>query len=359
MRVGILGAGAVAYGAAARLAQLGHEATIWSPSGGRTIELALGRPLVATGAITGSFYPRVASSCAEAVEDADTVLLAMPGYGHRSALEAAAPYVRDNQPFIISSHMSFGALYLSKLLSARGIRAPIIAWGSTFSTGRQITSTQVTVGAIRKSVDLATLPESAIDEGLALCSKLFGDNFTKSDGLLAITLSNLNPQIHLGIALLNLTRIERAEEWAQNENVTPTVGRLIEALDNERLAIAAAFDLRVRTVQEHISLSYRIPSAGVSDMCQEMHRRGLGASGPKTVDSRYVLEDVPFGLLPTVLLGKLSGRNATLHECGISIFSAAYGRHFARENDILAQLELENMTVSQLQCIMRVGYTPF
>jgi opine dehydrogenase len=41
------------------------------------------------------------------------------------------------------------------------------------------------------------------------------------DDLLAIAVSNLNPQNHMGIALCNLTRMERGESWNQNET-SPT-----------------------------------------------------------------------------------------------------------------------------------------
>jgi opine dehydrogenase len=356
MRVSILGAGAVACGAAAYLAQAGHDVMLWSPSGKRTTEFAAGKALIAKGAITGSFTTRVASSCAEAIANADAVMLALPGYGHKPTFDAAAAHVREGQPIIISSHLSFGALYLSKLLAARGVRAPIIAWGTTLTTGRQANSTEVNVGTVRQKVDMATLPQSVIDQGHALCTQLFGDRFVIRDGLLAIALSNLNPQSHLGIALLNLTRMEHGEEWSQRGNITPTVGRLIEALDLERLAIAKSFDLSVKTVQEHFSLSYRLPIGGVSEMSQEMHRRGLGGLGPKTVESRYVLEDVPFGLLPTVLLGQLTGCRTTLHKSGIAIFSAAYGRDFTRDNDILPELGLEHMSLAELRQLMSVGY---
>jgi opine dehydrogenase len=356
MRVSIVGAGAIAYGTAALLAKAGHEASLWSPSGKRTVDLAAGQPLVATGAITGSYAPRIATSIAEAIAEAGVVVFALPGNGHKLAFDAAAPHIRDGQPLIISSHLSFGALYLNKLLVARGIRSPIIALATTISTGRQLSSTAVHVGTVRQKVDMATLPASAIDEGYALCARLFGNRFVKREGLLAIALSNVNPQNHLGIALLNLTRMERAEEWSQAGNVTPTVGRLIEALDIERLAIAKAFNLRVRTVQEHISLSYSLPLGTVAEMNQEKYRQGSGVSGPKTVNSRYVLEDMPFGLLPTVLLGQLTDNAATLHEAGMAILSAAYGRNFAQQNDILPQLDLQRISVPELQRLARTGF---
>lgn len=356
MRVGILGAGAIAYGAAAYLARAGHEPTLWSPSGERTAQLAAGKPLIATNAIESTSSPGVASSCEAAVANADVVMIALPGYGHKAVLTAAAPHIREGQPVIISSHMSFGALYLSRLLVQRGVQAPIIAWGTTLTTGRQLSPTEVAVATVRQKIDLATVPQSAADAGLALCTTLFGDRFVKRDGLLAIALSNLNPQNHLGIALLNLTRMDRGEDWSQGENVTPTVGRLIEALDLERLAVAHAFDLTVRTVQEHFSLSFHVPMGNVSEMNQEMHRQGRGGVGPKTTQSRYVLEDVPFGLLPTVMLGRLTGHPCVLHEAGIAMFSAAYGRDFTQDNDLLPGLDLESLSAAQLESLARNGY---
>jgi opine dehydrogenase len=356
MRVSILGAGAIAYGAAAYLAQAGHDPMLWSPSGKRTAALAAGKPLIATNAIDGTFTPRIGSSCADAIQNADAVMVALPGYGHKSVLAAAAAHLREGQPVIISSHASFGALYLSKLLAARGVQVPIIAWGTTLTTGRQPSPTEVNVATVRQKIDLATVPDGAIAAGHALCTTLFGDRFVQRDGLMAIALSNLNPQNHLGIALLNLTRMEQGEAWSQGQNITPTVGRLIEALDAERLAIAKIFGLSVRTVKEHFSLSFHVPMASVSEMNQEMHRQGRGGLGPATVNSRYVLEDVPFGLLPTILLGRLAGSPAPLHEAGVALFSAAYGRDFAQDNDLLPELGLERLSVAQLQQLMRSGY---
>ncbi|KJC57294.1 NAD/NADP octopine/nopaline dehydrogenase [Bradyrhizobium sp. LTSPM299] len=356
MRVSILGAGSAACAAAAYLSTAGHDPMLWSPSGRSTAAFAAGDPLRATMAIETSFHPRIAGGAAEAIADADVLMLAMPGYAHKMALDAAAQHLRDGQPIIISSHASFGALYLSQQLAARGVRAPIITWNTTLTTGRKTSPTEVAVNSVRSKVDLATVPQSGSAEGLALCTALFGDRFVERDGLLAIALSNLNPQNHLGIALFNLTRMERGERWGQAENVTPAVGRVMEALDAERLAIAEAFGVSVRTIREHYAYSYQLPVASIAEMNAELHNRGRGGFGPATLDSRYVLEDAPFGLLPTVLLGQLVGRPATLHEAGVTMLSAAYGRDFTQDNDLLPALGLMQMTREELQTRARGGF---
>ncbi len=357
LKVGIAGAGSVAFGNAALLEQAGHRVMLWSPSGKRTVELAAGAPLVAEGAIEGSFHPIAASDAEDLATWADALLIALPAYGHKAVFDALAPHLRSDHTILISSHASFGALYLSKLLSARGTPPPpIVAWGTTATTGRQQDATSVTVNTIRAKIDIATIPQGSSATASTVSRRLFGDRFVERDGLLAIALSNLNPQNHMGIALGNMTRMEQGETWSQGQNVTPNVGRLLEALDKERLAIADGLGLSVRTIFEHFHLSFHVPVASISDMNQAMHQEGRGGTGPASADTRYVSEDVPYGLLPTVLLGEMTGQNAKLHQAGIDIFSAMYGVDFARENHLLPALDLQAMPLAQLKKLAKQGF---
>ncbi|MEM1130288.1 MAG: NAD/NADP octopine/nopaline dehydrogenase family protein [Pseudomonadota bacterium] len=345
-RVGIVGAGSIACATAALLDKHGHRPVIWSPSGNGATDLGGG--LRAMGALEAASKPEIVAAAA-ALADCDAILVAVPGYGHKTVFDALAAILTDGTPVIVSSHASFGALYLRAKLAARGVDCPVTCWGTTAATGRRQKGGAVQINTIRARIDMCTVPASAQPEGLALCQALFGDVFVPREGLLAITLSNLNPQNHLGIALGNMTRMERGETWSQGQNVTPNVGRLLEQLDAERLAIAEALGLNVKTIFEHFHQSFHVPVASISDMNQEMHAEGRGGTGPATADSRYVTEDVPYGLVPIALLGQLTGRPATLHQAGIDILSAMYGRDFASENQLLAELGLENVTLGQLQ----------
>ena len=353
-RVGIAGAGSIAFGTAALLHVNGHDPMLWSPSGASTECLKDG-PLKATGGIETEFTPRVASSAQELCEENEAILIALPGYGHKAVFDALIPHIREGQHVIISSHASLGAIYLTEGLAARGISAVITAWGTTAVTGRRGEDASVKVNTVRKKVDLCTVPDTRSDCAKAACTQLFGDVFVPREGLLAITLSNLNPQNHMGIALGNITRMERGETWSQGQNVTPKVGALLEALDLERLAIAEVLGLQTKTIFEHFSVSFHVPEASVSEMNQQMYAQGTGGTGPATADSRYVTEDVPYGLQATAVLGRLAGRPAPLHEAGIQIFSAMYGRDFAGENEILNALDLGRYSLEDLQDAARTG----
>ena len=175
------------------------------------------------------------------------------------------------------------------------------------------------------------------------------------DDLVSISLSNLNPQNHLGQVIGNFTRIERGESWENWRGYTDCVGRLIEALDAERLAIAAAFGYAVRNVREHFALSFHVPEGPVSDMTRRIAERD-SSPGPASLETRYVIEDVPFGIVVTALLARIVGVAAPLHEAGIAIISALYGRDFRRENDLLPELGIEGMSADELVRHARDGW---
>jgi opine dehydrogenase len=349
---------------------------LWSPSGVGTQELVSSAQHHVTAEMNGrgtdiqrasgewNFVPRVSKSAKQLVDENDVLIIALPANGHKKVFDAIAPFVRGDeaQPIIISSHASLGALYLSKLLRERlGDNAavvPIIAWGTTVCTARRLSGTHVRVNTVRKSVDICTIPHEESERSLELCRRLFSQvgTFRPRNGLLAISLSNLNPQNHLGIALGNISRMEKGEAWYQSLHITPTIGRLLEALDKERLDIADALDLETKTIFEHFSLSFHVPiTNSISDMAQEIYKTGNDVFGPNTSESRYITEDIPFGLVPTIFLGNMVNRPATLHQSGVQLVSAMYGRDFVAANDLLPALQLENYSLDELQEAAQTG----
>ena len=136
----------------------------------------------------------------------------------------------------------------------------------------------------------------------------------------------------------------------QFENVTPTIGRFLEQLDQERLAIANELNVEVKTIFEHFSQGFHVPiTDSIADMNQVIHQEGNDVHGPTTVDSRYVTEDVPFGLVLVIVLGDMLGKPAILHRAGLQILSAMYARDFMNENDLLQALELSSYDLPQLK----------
>lgn len=355
MRVGIAGTGSVGLACAALLDAGGHQPMLWAPRG----TVGAGRRVVeAAGLFEHCCEVPVAGDVAEFAA-MDVIIVCVLGNGHRAVFEALAPVLRSGQSVIISSHCSLGALHLSRLIAARGLDVPVVAWATTLTGGPKING-QPHVRLLRGELDVATLPASKLEHGLALSRHLFKARFSPSATMLAIALSNLNPPIHMANAMLNFTRIEKAEVWANYGCITEGVGRLVEALDTERLAIAAAFGEHVRSAREHYLKSFPgLVPGRVDELSAQVDARRKGtAPGPTSADTRYITEDLPFGIHPVAMLGRLAGVDVRVHEAGLTLMGAVYGRDLAAENDLLPVVGLARMDVTLLRSIVTEGWTP-
>ncbi len=348
MQVGIAGAGAVAIGYAGYLLERGHIPEIWSPSGRGTKAFETCSVRL-TGMVECTFQPQICGTARELAKN-DVIVIALPANGHRVVLDALAPHLEERHSIIISGHLSFAGLYLSKILADRGLKIPICAWSTTALTAKfQDSPTEVRVGIVRKNIDMAVLPSQFSEKATSICVDLFGPCFSLKEDLLTISLSNLNPQNHLAIALCNLTRIEQGERWHQNSNITPLVGNLLLELDNERISIGRAVGREIRTLAENFKATLGISGGSVAEMYQIQARRGNDPFGPTDSSTRYVLEDVPYGLVPLVMLADLTSTEVPLHRSGIQILGACYGRDFSRENNLLAEIDIRDLnTLRQL-----------
>ncbi|WP_417843433.1 NAD/NADP octopine/nopaline dehydrogenase family protein [Thalassospira sp.] len=354
MHVGIAGAGLIARGYFTFLTQRGVAAKIWSPSGKSAQLVPAEHPLTVSGAIEGSFNLAYCPGAKELAQN-DIIILALPANGHRMVLDAIIPCLEARHTLILSGHLSFAALYLSKKLAERGVQIPIIVWSTTVLTAKSPTApTKLHIGALRSNVDMAVIPFEVGERAKDLCSALFGDRFTLQDDLLTIALSNLNPQSHLAIALCNLTRIEKGEVWHQNTNITDKVGNFLEALDGERLAIAKGLGKQMRSQLENFCLASGLKPKSITDLYQMQVARGTDPIGPKNINTRYVLEDVPFGLVPTLYLARLAGVDAPLHQAGAAILAACYKRDFRQDNDFLDVLAIND--IATLTRLVRDGF---
>ena len=352
MKVAILGAGNIGFANAAFLAHHGHQVSLWSPSGKGTAGLA-GGALEYHGAITGTAVVAVAHNPASALTDAEVVIISVPAYGHAAVMRACASHLHAGQGVFVMPMLSLSSLYLARLLQARGVDVPIASFGTTVMTARKTGPASVNLISIRSRLDIATLPSSSGTEGLRLANALFGARFVQQDNTLAVALVNVNPISHVPLALANLTRIEKAQAWTQYDHMTGAVARMISAIDLERLALAHAFGLVVRSVEEHFHHSFGVAMADLGTQAQAVHDTLGSPAGPVTLDSRYFTEDVPYGIAFYAALGRIAGVTTPALDACVTLASVACARDFARDNEFIAALGLNGMDSAQLLALAR------
>lgn len=340
------GAGGIARAYAVLAARAGHEAALWSPSGRGASDL---RDTVdCDGAVEGRHAVSILSSAA-ALRDADVVVVAVPAPAYASVVPEVAAHLHSRQVVFVSGALSLAPLWLSELAP----QAPLVcASGTTVATARRRDG-GVTLMTVRTRLAVAALPPSRADDALAVLQAVFGARFDLASDVLAVTLANINPVAHAAMALANFTRIERGEVWPQYHYLTRGVARAVEAMDAERRAIASAFGLAVTTIEEHFQRSFDVPQAALADIAAELHRRRGGPPGPTTTDTRFVLEDVPYGLVTNAALARVVGVAAPVTEATITLHSTLYGEDFRTANPLIGALGLDGATRSSLLARVR------
>ena len=352
-KIAILGAGSIGLGMAAFCAAQGHSVRLF----GRSIrEVQPDWPIAAQGALDWQGPVAAHPAVASAVAGAEVILLCVPGDAQKTLIDALVPELHEGQTVVISAQYSLSALYLSRQLSARGLAdVPIVALGTTMLTGRRLTAQSVRVMSVRNEYGFALYAGARAPQTAALMRALSGKDLRQIP-MSEVVFGNANPIAHVPNALCNLTRIELGEEWSNYGKMTASVCALIEALDAERCAVAARFGAAPITFAEHLHRSFGAARGGVYEMVQAIGETRQGLNGPATMTTRYLTEDVPYGLVPIARLGALAGAAAPAHAAFITLLSTACGCDFAAQNDLLAALSLADMPLADIRRAVEQGW---
>lgn len=336
MRLTVLGAGAVGPGAAALAVSRGHAATLWSPSGAGT-EGCDGW-MQAEGVLEGRFAMRVAGSLEDALAGAEAVLLAVPAYAFAALLPRIAAALPLDVPLLIAPAASLAPLVFEAAMAPRGARAPVGALATTPLGGRRLGPARVRVAMVRSELEVAALPASAAPEMAALAATLFGNRYLPAPDVLQVALINANPIIHAALALTNLTRIEQREAWPQYGMMTPGACRLMDALDAERDALATAYGLRIPGIATALHRANQTPIAPLTEMAALISAGRGAVLGPTDLDSRYITEDVPYGLTFYLALAAARGLAMPVTQSVVTALEACCGQPFSH-NPLLARID--------------------
>lgn len=356
MRAAILGAGGIGLALAHFLLKKGADVMLSAPS----LKTFAGETQVvtATGIDEGRAPVSVAVSAARAVDGADIVFICSPAWSHAGLIDEIAEHLRPGSTAIISAQYSLGALRLASRARAHAIDVRVAAWSTTAATARRSAPLQVRIMTQRPKIDVAAVDPADTAPVTRLCADLLGERFNATT-MACIALANVNPIAHAPNALCNITRIERGERWRNYEMMTPGVCAVIEALDRERLAVANRIGLTLPSLTQHINTSFGVPEGTLADMCAHILATRGGPDGPSELGTRYVTEDVPFGIMPVIAMGRAAGLDMATHVAVAAVLSTFYGRDFRRENTLLDLAGVEALDTQGLRALLRVDTAGF
>ena len=156
---------------------------------------------------------------------------------------------------------------------------------------------------------VACFPAAHTDEVVAKLKVLY-PYLIKYNNILETALSNINTTLHTSLMLLNAANIDNEEDRLfYRECCTKSLDNLLDALDVERRNINVLENTEVRHLNNIVLEWYEHQGAKgetVSEIQKSLEHFGYSPM-PKTMDYRYVTEDVPYGLIPSVEFFKQFG----------------------------------------------------
>lgn len=337
MRVAILGSGAGASAAAYDFARNGHEVSLYDVEDRHDAIAAIQEAggIAATGELEG-FGPvdYAGHDLARALDGAALVMVVATASRTRPFGEQCRGLLKKGQTVVVSPGSCMGAV---EFKHGAGLRLRdtdvIVSETSTLPySARMLGPGRVNIRLKVKCGNfLAAVPARLTAGVLDLVREVY-PHMDVGENILRTTLENPNPVIHPAITIANAGRIERAgsDLLLFEEGATEAVGRLIEAVDGERVALGVPFDLLIR----------RDPDVGCEQgwMSEPTYYPGymtspvyMGIRAQNSLDHRYFNEDAGYGLVFMQDLGNQIGVDTPTVDAVLKVASVMIGRDYAAE----------------------------
>jgi opine dehydrogenase len=337
MRISVLGAGAGGTAVAFDCAAHGHEVRLFDfaqfPE--NIVAVAGQGGIHAEGDISGFAAVAYAGHDIDvALQDAELIYVVGPAYSTEPFGQAAAGKLRAGQTVIVSPGSCGGALAFKRAAGLAVDNESVrVAETSTLHYAVRLTEPgRVRVFLKLKAGNLlAALPNRQTGEILQLIADVY-PGMEPADNVLQTSLQNANPIIHPAVTLCNAARIESTagDFLFYEEGVSDSVGRLIEALDQERMEIGRKLGINIASDPEMgMRQGYMLADNYGSAYREAPGFLGIGAQ--PQLDHRYLNEDVGYGLIFMSCLARQIGVATPGIDAVIHVASIVMARDYRAE----------------------------
>jgi len=360
-RIAVLGGGNGAHTMAADLTLKGYEVNMCeAPEFKESISTTLERQAIdlidAWGEKHTAKLNMVTTNFEEALKGVSYIMMAVPAIGTKSFFNSIAPYLEDGQT-VIKWSGNFSALLFANLLKEKGIKKDItLAEGHTLPWGCRLVApgtVQIMVWVIR--LLLATLPAKNIDRVMDDVKKMYP--VVAGENVLATSLNNLNPIVHPVGSVMNAGWIDTIGKdfYFYRDGNTLSISKGIKVIFEEVSKVANAVGVKMIEYPEE---DFWKKSAIMSTYARaSFDKEGAVAriSGPSSVKSRYIAEDVPYGLVPIAKLARQLNVATPLIDSVIQLASVINQINYWQEGMSLEELGIEGLSKKKLVNVVE-GY---
>jgi opine dehydrogenase len=361
-KVAVLGGGNGSHAMAADLALKGLEVRICeAPEFKDAFAATLQRQEIclidAEGAEKTAKLALATTDFEQALKGVDYIMMPIPATGHERFFRAIMPYLEDGQT-IVSWPGNYASLYFARMLKEQGLKKDItLAEGHTLPWGCRMDG----AGRIKIFVDawkllLAALPA----KDTAGVVKDLKDFYPVAAGssVLETSLNNLNPIVHPVGTILNAGAIDNRKEnfHLYRDGTTKSIARAIKAIFEEVSRVGEAVGVKMLEYPEETFWSKSTIMSHYFKAPKDIDGTVANISGPASMTSRYITEDIPYGLVPVAGLAYSYGVDIPIIDATICLASTINGADYYGEGRSLGELGIAGLGRDELDKILTQGF---
>jgi opine dehydrogenase len=361
VRVAVLGAGHAGRGLASYLSINGIDVSIYNRTF-RNVEKISERCGIDVHGLIEAFAPisLVTDDMAAAVADRDVLIITVPAQAHPFFARTLGPHLESGQIVLLMPGRTGGALEFARILKSNEHTEDILLGeAQTFSfVSRIMSPDSVMISKIKNSVKVSSFPASHNQQFIKSLIQL-PLVLELAEDVMETSLNNIGAILHPTPTILcaGLLESKRGGYNHYHDAISRTVGRLVEKMDSERVRVAKEFSVDYVSVLEWLRTTYGAKGTTLYECIRSIDAYD-GIGSPSSLNHRYVLEDVPTGLVPIAGLGQLTGVPTPAIDAVVNIACQLYECDFWEIGRNLENLALDGMSPHEVREYVQTGQPP-
>jgi opine dehydrogenase len=293
-----------------------------------------------------------------AIKGVDIIIIGGSAYAHEPFSKALAHDFEDGQFVLFTSN--FGALRFRNWMTEAGVTArvtPVESMSLLYAT-RAVEPGVVACIGLKSKLPVAALPAGRTAEFLDLINPVFPE-FVAADNVWTTSVNNLNPIVHPPMVLFNAGRIEATAGKGWNlyaDGATECVAKIMTAMDAERMALLKLISNDGVAFKDSFESFYAKYSLGKKTLSETLRQSPIHGDpafpAPSCIDTRYLNEDLPFGLTPWSSIGRQWDVSTPHIDAVIRLVSTMIGKDYFVDGLTAEKLGVQGMRPQELKSLI-------
>lgn len=354
-KIAVLGGGAVARATSAELSSFGFEVNMFElPRFEKNIRPIMKRGGIGFSGVAGRDFAKlnmVTTNAKQGLQDVDLIILAAPAYGHQAFIEACLPHLQNGQIFLIETAY-YGCLRFAKTVHYTGKQVIMAEMNHTPYTCTNVGPADVYIDARRKEVFVAALPAKYTQKVVGFLKSVY-TGMTPVPNVLQTSLDNVNWIAHPAITMFHRGLIERSKQFTLplKESLPPSVIRLMEVMDEERLELGKAFGLDLPSIKH----TYEFGGDTLKEALWRSTEFETFKFEYENGSNQYLEEDLYYGLPPFVSLASLANVPTPTMKSVLQIFSVIDNVCYMKEGVNAEKMGLSGLDTREVLKLVEEG----